>query len=74
HATGPLATIGPAGPVTAAGPVADEPATARALAGHLRRALDVGLLDDADLAATGLTRETVAAAALPPPGTHRPSG
>ncbi len=31
------------------GTVADEPATARALAGHIQRALDAGLLDHADL-------------------------
>ncbi len=67
-------TAAATGPVATAGPVADEPATARALAGHLRRALDVGLLDDADLAATDLTRGTIIAAALLPPGTHRPSG
>ncbi len=29
--------------------VADEPVTARALAGHIQRALNAGLLDDADL-------------------------
>ncbi|WP_131785133.1 DUF6986 family protein [Protofrankia symbiont of Coriaria ruscifolia] len=41
------------------GPVADEPATARALAGHVRRALDAGLLDDTHLATAGLTGETI---------------
>ncbi len=41
------------------GSVADEPATARALAGHVRRALDAGLLDDSGLAAAGLTRAAV---------------
>jgi citrate lyase beta subunit len=43
-----------------AGAVADEPATARALAGHVLRALDAGLLDDAGLAAADLDRPTVA--------------
>jgi citrate lyase beta subunit len=42
-----------------AGAVADEPATARALAGHLLRALDAGVLDDTGLAAAGLDRCTV---------------
>ncbi len=46
------------------GTVADEPATARALAGHIQRALDAGLLDDADLP-VGLTRST---GANPPTG------
>ncbi len=46
------------------GAVADEPATARALAGHIQRALDAGLLDDADLP-VGLTRST---GANPPTG------
>ncbi|WP_131769685.1 DUF6986 family protein [Candidatus Protofrankia californiensis] len=41
------------------GPVVDEPATARALAGHVRRALDAGLLDDTHLATAGLTGETI---------------
>ncbi len=58
---GPSAVFSP--PATRAsgspGPVADEPATARALAGHVRRALDAGLLDGAHLAAAGLTRETI---------------
>jgi hypothetical protein len=42
-----------------AGAVADEPATARALAGHVLRALDAGLLDDAGLAAADLDRAIV---------------
>ncbi|KJE24023.1 HpcH/HpaI aldolase/citrate lyase family protein [Frankia torreyi] len=41
------------------GAVADEPATGRALAGHILRALDAGLLDDPRLAAAGLDRTTV---------------
>lgn len=41
------------------GAVADEPATARALAGHVRRALDARLLDDAGLTAAGLDHATV---------------
>jgi hypothetical protein len=41
------------------GAVADEPATARALAGHVLRALDVGLLDDDGLAAADLDRAIV---------------
>ncbi|WP_081238775.1 DUF6986 family protein [Streptomyces viridosporus] len=41
----------------AGGDVMDEPATARALAGHLLRGLDCGALDAAEVAgATGLTR------------------
>ncbi|ONH29785.1 DUF6986 family protein [Pseudofrankia asymbiotica] len=43
-----------------AGAVADEPATARALAGHVLRALDAGLLDDAGLATADLDRAVVA--------------
>jgi len=43
----------------AGGAVADEPATGRALAGHVRRALDAGLLDDTRLGAAGLRRATV---------------
>ena len=42
-----------------AGAVADEPATARALAGHVLRALDAGLLDDPGLAAADLDRAVV---------------
>ncbi|OHV75228.1 aldolase/citrate lyase family protein [Pseudofrankia sp. BMG5.36] len=42
-----------------AGAVADEPATARALAGHVLRALDAGLLDDAGLATADLDRAVV---------------
>lgn len=42
------------------GAVADEPATARALAGHVLRALDAGLLDEEGLTAVGLTGATVA--------------
>jgi hypothetical protein len=42
-----------------AGAVADEPATARALAGHVLRAMDAGLLDDAGLAAADLDRAVV---------------
>ncbi|WP_133150692.1 DUF6986 family protein [Frankia canadensis] len=44
---------------TVSGAIADEPATGRALAGHVRRALDAGLLDDAGLAAAGLHRTVV---------------
>ncbi|WP_066066517.1 DUF6986 family protein [Frankia sp. EI5c] len=44
----------------AGGSVADEPATARALAGHVLRALDARLLDDARLRAAGLDHATVA--------------
>lgn len=43
----------------AGGSVADEPATARALAGHVQRALDARLLDDTGLAAAGLDHTTV---------------
>ncbi len=46
----------PGSGMAGSGTVADEPATARALAGHIQRALDAGLLDDADLP-VGLTRE-----------------
>ena len=42
-----------------AGAVADEPATAKALAGHVLRALDAGLLDDKALAAADLDRAIV---------------
>ncbi len=41
------------------GTIADEPATGRALAGHVLRALDAGLLADDGLAAAGLRRATV---------------
>jgi citrate lyase beta subunit len=40
------------------GAVADEPATARSLAGHVLRALDARLVDDAELEAAGLDRGT----------------
>jgi hypothetical protein len=56
-AAGGPAAGGPAagGPAAgAAGGVADEPASARALAGHVARALDAGLLSVAELAAAGL--------------------
>nr|WP_035952887.1 aldolase/citrate lyase family protein [Parafrankia sp. EUN1f] len=43
----------------ASGSVADEPATARALAGHVLRALDANLLDDTRLRTAGLDRATV---------------
>ncbi|MGZ4611104.1 MAG: DUF6986 family protein [Actinomycetes bacterium] len=43
-----------------AGGVLDEPATARALAGYLRRGLDCGALDEPEVeAAAGLTRATL---------------
>nr|WP_026239935.1 aldolase/citrate lyase family protein [Parafrankia discariae] len=42
------------------GSVADEPATARALAGHVLRAVDARLLDDARLRAAGLDEAIVA--------------
>jgi hypothetical protein len=42
------------------GGVLDEPATARALAGHLRRGLDCGALDEPEVeAATGINRATL---------------
>ncbi|MCK9893356.1 aldolase/citrate lyase family protein [Frankia sp. AgB32] len=41
------------------GTIVDEPATGRALAGHVLRALDAGLLDDDNLAAAGLRRDLV---------------
>jgi citrate lyase beta subunit len=41
------------------GAVADEPATARALAGHVLRALDARLLDEPGLAGAGLARAGV---------------
>jgi citrate lyase beta subunit len=48
----------PAGPADS-GAVADEPATLRALANHVQRALDTGLLDDTGLTAAGLDRPTL---------------
>ncbi|MFJ9719368.1 DUF6986 family protein [Streptomyces sp. NPDC101213] len=48
------------------GDVTDEPATARALSGHLLRGLDCGALDAAEVtAATGLTRTALEAFAAP---------
>ncbi len=41
------------------GAVADEPATGRALAGHVLRALEAGLVDDATLGSAGLRRDQV---------------
>ncbi|MCK9923124.1 aldolase/citrate lyase family protein [Frankia sp. AgPm24] len=41
------------------GAVADEPATGRALAGHVLRALEAGLVDDAALGSAGLRRDQV---------------
>ncbi|QEU84415.1 DUF6986 family protein [Streptomyces viridosporus] len=50
----------------AGGDVMDEPATARALAGHLLRGLDCGALDAAEVAgATGLTRADLEGFATP---------
>ncbi|CAI7974682.1 HpcH/HpaI aldolase (Modular protein) [Frankia sp. Hr75.2] len=49
------------------GSVADEPATARALAGHVLRAVDARLVDDARLRAAGLDEETVARLGGRPP-------
>ncbi|MGV4885883.1 DUF6986 family protein [Streptomyces viridosporus] len=50
----------------AGGDVLDEPATARALAGHLLRGLDCGALDAAEVAgATGLTRADLEGFAAP---------
>ncbi|MER5993285.1 DUF6986 family protein [Streptomyces viridosporus] len=50
----------------AGGDVMDEPATARALAGHLLRGLDCGALDAAEVAgATGLTRADLEGFAAP---------
>lgn len=55
-----------------AGDVLDEPATARALAGHLLRGLDCGALDDDEVALlTGLSRADLAAFA--PPRTAAPA-
>ncbi|MFE9925157.1 DUF6986 family protein [Streptomyces sp. NPDC005774] len=49
-----------------AGDVMDEPATAKALAGHLLRGLDCGALDHAEVAwATGLTRVDLEGFAFP---------
>ncbi|MCM3884437.1 aldolase/citrate lyase family protein [Frankia sp. R82] len=53
-----------------AGPVADEPATGRALAGQILRALDAGLVDDAGLGSVGLRRTQVHSLVRQP--THRP--
>ncbi|MBE3202694.1 aldolase [Frankia sp. CH37] len=52
----------------ASGSVADEPATARALAGHVLRALDAHLLDDTRLRTAGLDRATVSRLGGRPPG------
>ncbi|MGW4195087.1 DUF6986 family protein [Streptomyces sp. NPDC005004] len=50
----------------AGGDVMDEPATARALAGHLLRGLDCGALDSAEVtAATGLSRAGLESYAAP---------
>ncbi|WP_369812846.1 aldolase/citrate lyase family protein [Frankia sp. R43] len=51
----------------ASGSVADEPATARALAGHVLRALDAHLLDDTRLRTAGLDRATVSRLGGRPP-------
>jgi citrate lyase beta subunit len=58
------------------GAVADEPATGRALAGHVLRALDAGLLDDPRLAAAGLDRAMVTrlGGRQEPHGHHRRPG
>ncbi|MGV9558390.1 DUF6986 family protein [Streptomyces sp. NPDC003401] len=56
----------------AGGDVMDEPATAKALAGHLLRGLDCGALDTAEVtAATGLTRAALEDFAAPRRGGHR---
>jgi citrate lyase beta subunit len=52
---------------SSAGGILDEPATARALAGHVLRALDSGLVDDAGLADAGLDRPTLTHLAHPTP-------
>ncbi|WP_261575622.1 DUF6986 family protein [Frankia gtarii] len=57
---GALARLAAYAAARQSGAVADEPATGRALAGHVLRALDAGVLDDPRLAAAGLDRATVA--------------
>ncbi|MFJ4923221.1 DUF6986 family protein [Streptomyces sp. NPDC088725] len=50
----------------AGGDIMDEPATARALSGHLLRGLDCGALDDDEVAGlTGLTRAELEGLAIP---------
>ncbi|MER6153671.1 DUF6986 family protein [Streptomyces hirsutus] len=57
-----------------AGDVMDEPATAKALAGHLLRGLDCGALDHAEVArATGLTRTDLEGFAFPHRGDPKAS-
>ncbi len=56
---GALARLAAYAATRQSGAVADEPATGRALAGHVLRALDAGVLDDPRLAAAGLDRATV---------------
>ncbi|CAO5164186.1 Aldolase [Frankia sp. AiPs1] len=58
YLTGRAAVTG-AAPGPGGASVADEPATGRALAGHVLRALDAGLLDDHALEAAGLRRSDV---------------
>lgn len=59
----------------AGGDVLDEPATAKALSGHLLRGLDCGALDTAEVtAATGLTRTALESFAAPRRGDLTASG
>ncbi|MEU8652186.1 DUF6986 family protein [Streptomyces sp. NPDC048737] len=59
----------------AGGDVLDEPATAKALSGHLLRGLDCGALDTAEVtAATGLTRTALEGFAAPRRGDLTASG
>ncbi|MEV6614717.1 aldolase/citrate lyase family protein [Streptomyces sp. NPDC051051] len=59
----------------AGGDVMDEPATAKALSGHLLRGLDCGALDTAEVtAATGLTRTVLEGFAAPRRGGPTASG
>ncbi|MFH9863386.1 DUF6986 family protein [Streptomyces sp. NPDC017202] len=59
----------------AGGDVLDEPATAKALSGHLLRGLDCGALDTAEVtAATGLTRTALEGFAAPRRGGPTASG
>ncbi|MFD7819536.1 DUF6986 family protein [Streptomyces sp. NPDC059785] len=59
----------------AGGDVMDEPATAKALSGHLLRGLDCGALDDEEVAAaTGLTRAELEGYAAPRRGDLTASG
>ncbi|MFD7713627.1 DUF6986 family protein [Streptomyces sp. NPDC059786] len=59
----------------AGGDVMDEPATAKALSGHLLRGLDCGALDDEEVAAaTGLTRAELEGYAAPRRGDLTVSG